>query len=494
MTTITPTEEQTSILTAATETKDNLLISALAGAAKTSTLVMIANHKAMRKTPILCLAFNKKIAVEMQAKLPSTCLAKTLNALGHQVWGQQLGKRLRLSSSKNYGIVKDLIETETRKDLKARLYDQMADLIRLMAFAKSCGWVPDGVFRQARSLWENDDEFFAHMEEELPEYEQQFLRRAMTISNQQSLEGEIDFDDQIYMSTLFPSSFQSWPLVLIDEAQDLSALQHQMLRKMKAGRYIAVGDSCQAIYGFRGAHENSMSLMQTEFSMREFTLSISFRCPIAVVREAQWRAPHMRWPEWAKKGEVTTLKRWNVSHLPEDAVILCRNNAPIFSMAIQLLLNNRFPEIVGNDITKALTKILSKLGNKEMPQADLHKKINEFEIMKLSKARPHARGKIKDQCKCLRIFTNQAETLGGAIEYANHLMYHTGPIKLMTGHKSKGLEFNNVFILNRTLLNLQEGSQDRNLLYVMQTRAQENLTYITSDNFQTEYSEEETRG
>jgi len=68
-------------------------------------------------------------------------------------------------------------------------------------------------------------------------------------------------------------------------------------------------------------------------------------------------------------------------------------------------------------------------------------------------------------------------------------MTATGPIKMMTGHKSKGLEFPAVFILDRHLLRILddgEGSsknQDRNLLYVMQTRAQKVLTYITTERF-----------
>ena len=58
--TFTPTDEQVAIVEAAKRTKDNLLVSALAGAAKTSTLELIT--KAVTGIPILSLAFNKKIA------------------------------------------------------------------------------------------------------------------------------------------------------------------------------------------------------------------------------------------------------------------------------------------------------------------------------------------------------------------------------------------------------------------------------------------------
>ena len=92
--TFTPTPEQLRIISAASSTPDNLIISALAGAAKTSTLVLIA--EALPKTSILCISFNKKIATEMKERLPANCTSMTLNSLGHRVWGDTLGKRLAL--------------------------------------------------------------------------------------------------------------------------------------------------------------------------------------------------------------------------------------------------------------------------------------------------------------------------------------------------------------------------------------------------------------
>src|SRR5690606_15559153 len=98
---LTPTEEQLAIIEAATKTEDNLIISALAGAAKTSTLVMVAEAV---KSPMLCLAFNRRIADEMRQRLPSHCEAMTLNSLGHRVWGRSIGRRLVVNTRKNYEI------------------------------------------------------------------------------------------------------------------------------------------------------------------------------------------------------------------------------------------------------------------------------------------------------------------------------------------------------------------------------------------------------
>jgi ATP-dependent exoDNAse (exonuclease V) beta subunit len=58
----------------------------------------------------------------------------------------------------------------------------------------------------------------------------------------------------------------------------------------------------------------------------------------------------------------------------------------------------------------------------------------------------------------------------------------------MTGHKSKGLEYDTVFLLDRDLIKIEDG-QEKNLLYVCQTRAKKELFYVTSDAFHDEAGE-----
>lgn len=474
--TLTPTPEQEAIIEAGRTTQDNLLVSALAGAAKTSTLVMLAKAVPVQT---LCLAFNKKIATEMQERLPLHCTSKTLNALGHAAWGKTIGKRLTLEYKKNYNILKAMVD-QLSGDAKAEAYSMFSDLLNIIEEGKTGGWVPShGGFSNAKPLL-TDEEFFASLDEELEPWMERLVVAASVESINQGFKGVIDFNDQILLPTVFSSPFDSYPLVMIDEAQDLSPLNHVMLRKVARKRLIAVGDACQAIYGFRGASENSMTELQQQFNMRELHLTISFRCPIAVVEEARWRAPIMKWPEWAKPGLVTHAGQWNERLIPDYGVILCRNNAPLFSMAIALLRRGRYPELVGNDIGKALIKQLKKFGPESMPQASVITAIKEWESAKLAKARTP--GRIVDQAACLKVFADAGDTLGAAIAYAERIMAQTGPVKLMTIHKSKGLEFDHVFILDQHLI--RKDQQDLNLKYVAQTRAKETLTYINSSDLE----------
>ena len=477
-----PTEEQAAIIRAVLDTNDNIMIDALAGAAKTSTLVMIANQPKMLSVPTLCLAFNKKIAEEMKTRLPSNCAAMTLHSIGMRTWGQAIARRTKVNFKKGFNILKELIEDE-RKDIRDQLYESFSDINKTVSWAKACGYVPDAYDKPNKRLMD-DEEFFSSLDEQLAPFEEQIVRRALMVHIKTAFEGDIDFDDMVYCPTVFPSKFPSYPLTMVDETQDLSALNHSMLRQMvRTNRLIAVGDPFQSIYGFRGAHQDSMNLLQQEFSMKRLQLSVSFRCPKAVVRESRWRAAHMQYPDWAADGEVRTLGEWSIDDLPQDAVIICRNNAPLYKTAIRLLVEGRFPQIVGNDIGKSIQKALDKLGKPQDHPNQLLDAIEELELKKLSKARDHARGGVRDFCECLRIFVRSGgNTLADIKAYADHIINSEGPVKLMTIHKSKGLEFHNVFILDRQLCRIDKDPQEKNVLYVGQTRAQRTLTYIESDN------------
>ena len=476
MTAFTPTPEQLAIVAAARDTQDNLLISALAGAAKTSTLVLIA--EALPGVNTLCLAFNKRIADEMKTRLPANCTSQTLNSLGHRAWASAIPVRLRLDTKKTYNLFQEEIASFP-EDSRKPLWDNFGFILSQVQGAKSAGHLPDEIAlaRPKNTRLIDDAELYDTLDETPTEDEWAMILRILSRSAELAFEGVIDFADQLLMPTIFRAPFPIFSLILVDEAQDLSELNHAMLAKIYRRRIIAVGDACQAIYAFRGAHEDSMALLAKRFSMRELTLSCSFRCPKAIVRHVNWRAPHMRhWPNNPHAGLVTRAGPWNIASLPDSCAIICRNNAPLFSLAIAILRSGRYPNLWGNDIGRGLIKILGKLGPAQLPQAEAIAHLNSWHNEQSRRQR--SKRVLRDKYECLRIFIEAAPTLGASITYAEELLRSSGNIDLLTGHKSKGHEWEHVYFLDEHLVG-DEG-QEPNLRYVIATRSLRTLTYINS--------------
>jgi superfamily I DNA/RNA helicase len=264
---------------------------------------------------------------------------------------------------------------------------------------------------------------------------------------------------------------------------------------MFGGRLIAVGDPFQAIYGFRGAHTGSMALLKDEFCCKELFLSVSFRCPIAVVERARYRAPSMQYPEWAKPGLVSRMGEYTSDEFQDGDVVICRNNAPLFSLALKLIRAGRGISLRGNDIGKALIKVLQKLGPGTMTKDVVLQEIANWQEEQLKKSRPSRHAGINDRAECLRVFAEVGQTLDESIAYATRLFDMAGPIELMTGHKSKGLEFMRVFHLDPFLIpskfamrcaddgDTSKLEQEKNLRYVIETRSQDSLFLIDSEDY-----------
>lgn len=474
----TPSDEQLAIVVAATDTKENLLIEALAGAAKSSTLELIAH--ALPQTQMLMLAFNKRIADELKERMPKNCTCMTLNSLGHRAWGEVIGRRLTLQARKCGDILSDLIK-ELPKDEQSILWESYPDMLRACSHAKGAGHVPDSIadVRKCDPLM-TDSDLIDSLDEILSPLEQQLLLETLRQSMHQAFEGTIDFDDQLLMPTVFRASFPMYPLVLVDETQDLSELNHVMLAKLAKKRIIAVGDRFQAIYAFRGAHEDGMQKMAERFNMRVLHLTTTFRCPDSIVQHVRWRAPDMKaWPGHPFPGSVNRLSSWELSDIPDNAAVICRNNAPLFNLAVKLLKNGRYPNLWGNDFGVALLKVLKKFGAPTLSQAEARRQLAAWYESQQTKVKN--KGVLKDKHDCLMVFIKAAPTLGGAIDYAETIFRSQGRINLMTGHKSKGHEFNDVFFLEQQLL--RDEGQDPNVRYVIATRAKRNLSYIDWEGF-----------
>lgn len=465
-----PTPEQSTILDAAKSSTANLMVNALAGTGKTSTLELVEGVSKQR--PILYLVFNKRNADEARERMNGATTIKTFNALGHQIWQSAISPRLKLDTSKIYNIFKDLAD-EVKGEAARAVWDSYEQVKFGVEMARALGYVPEDVFPNATRLITRS-QLHAHLDEDPDDLVGDLIDAILRRSIKQSYEGIIDYNDQIYMSALFGGTYPQFPLTMVDEYQDLSPVNHHMIHKLIGKRrLIGVGDPHQNIYGFRGAKGGGMAEAEVKYSMTPLDLSVSFRCPEAIVRNAQWHVPNFKW--FNPGGEVGCRDYHMAEDFEPNSVFICRLNAPLFALAFKLIAHGHSINLVGTEIGPRLVKTMQKLGDASLSQASALAAVDDWLELKLAKGSKTA----KDMAECMKIIVRQSDSLGQAVSYAEHLFKQRGAIQLMTGHKAKGLEFPLVYHLDPHVIG--EGPQDRNLRYVIQTRSSDRYFEISSD-------------
>lgn len=466
------TEEQEIILSTASTTPGNIMMNALAGTGKTSTLELI--EKAVRAKPVLYLCFNKRNAKEAEARMLSTTTVRTFNSLGHRIWSKSCGKNLTMDFKKTQTILRAIIE-ESPKSARNVIWEVFYDVVDAVARAKAIGYVPEGKYPNAKRLC-TQAAFHASLESRPDDLVSDLIDAVLTTSIKASYDGCIDFNDQIYMPALFGGVYPQFPLVLVDEYQDLNPTNHAMIDRLVKHRLIGVGDRHQNIYQFRGAKAAGMDDAVAKFSMTPLDLSISFRCPSAIVDHVKWHVPKFRADK--EGGSVEVLDRLIPDSIPDSATFISRNNAPLFGVAFRLIGVGRSVSVVGSDVGPKLIAVMRKLGSDDSSRQAFLDSIADWEEEKLTKDSTSA----SDLAECMRVFARISDSKSQAIAYAEHLFAQKGSIQLLTGHKAKGLEYDCVYHLDPYLLD--STPQDRNLAYVIATRSKDRLFEINSGQIQ----------
>jgi hypothetical protein len=506
---MTPTAEQYAILEAARLSSNSLMIEAMAGCAKTTSLQMLSKH--LPVVPSVALAFNVKIKKELETRFPKHFDVLTLNGLGHRAWSKAIDKQCRVDTNKLFNTIK-----ETLNDLNLKNTDGLWSTVStLLKGARHAGLVPEPFCREYPGMVEDDwpeweaigDAHYIDIGDDAV----YVARRALQSLIKQSFQGSVDYDDQIYMSVLFGGKFPKYRITLVDEAQDLSPMNHRQIAQTCIDRLIVCGDPRQAIYAFRGADSSSMNNMQSlRQDWQHFPLTLTWRCPHAIVARQQQHAPGFTAAAEAPEGQFldwSEKKTWGIEDVIEIAenrqiALLCRNNAPIIAAALRIIRTGRGCTIIGNDIGKTLIVLSKKILPKDdTPAEECVRLIAEWRDREISLAQANGKDErvaiIHDRADCLLAVIDSGRALtSGAIRDTLGKMFakESLQITLSTGHKAKGLEWPVVVHLDPWRIPspfarkaLDNGNkiplqQDLNLRYVIETRTKHTLINANLEN------------
>lgn len=498
----------------------SISVDAKAGAAKT-TVVVEATNRMPEGLTVLMMAFNASIAKELKERVPSNIQVATYNAWGNRALkavlpfskldqdkyrklfrylvGQQkfVSKFVVADSSEIDAIQLEVSDGSTPKEAAVSVLNEwymsgvikLVDLARQFLFAYDSetdwSWLINRYEVQWGSTYATD------------ELGIKMAKEVLAVGNDQAREdGVIDFTDQVYLPILLNCPFAKFEYIVVDEAQDTNKVQREIIRRSLApsGRLMAVGDPNQAIYGFRGADADSMDLIASEFGCKPLPLSISYRCSKAVIAEAQRIVPTIEAWENAVEGSVqyATIRMGESLKMvrPGDAV-LCRNTAPLISLAYSMIRDGKGVRVLGTDIGAGLISLIKTLKVTTVNQLReaLDKWLDNEKEQAKKKDQPEREGRAVDKYMSIYAVIEANPTLfraDGIMQAIDRLFNIHGAnlITLCTIHKSKGLEWDNVIIYQPSLCPSRyakqawQKQQENNLLYVGITRAKVNLYFV----------------
>src|SRR5215469_10901635 len=112
-----------------------------------------------------------------------------------------------------------------------------------------------------------------------------------------------------------------------------------------------------------------MRQIAAKYSPQTRNLSVSFRCKSEIVKNAQWRVPDFKWHK--EGGRVNSLASLDLRSIVDSSAIICRNNAPLFRLALNLLSSERPCRVAGSDVGPKLVNTLKRLaaGNEGMARS-----------------------------------------------------------------------------------------------------------------------------
>lgn len=498
-----PSKYQATILDWVEHGEGSAIVDAKAGSGKTKT-IELALPKIPEWRTVQLFAFNATIAKELNARIVKlreetgrgfvNVRASTFHSLGYGAILRYLGlapSSMQVDGSKVYRICQEHLS-----GLDFAMYGDY--VAKLVGFAKGEGigpLVPDSDPAWWSLIKHHDLAFDSDKATEKRAIE--IARKVLEESNRIAKTGLIDFNDQLYLPLAWELRLRQNDWVFIDEAQDTNPVRRALakLALMPGGRLMAVGDPHQGIYGFTGASHDAMEIIAEEFNTITMPLSVSYRCSKAVIRMAQTLVPDIESWDGAPEGLVETMSANDaLKVLDSHDAILCRQNAPLISLAFQLIGEGRACVVLGRDIGVGLKKLIQKMKAKDIETLSTRL----LEHCKAEVAKFMGRGEegkaeqISDRVSCIMTIIDnldkkRASVSGLLMRIDDIFSDSSNALTLASIHKAKGKEWRRVGVLHPHLMPSKwarqawQQKQEKNAQYVAYTRAMEHMIFIPKD-------------
>jgi len=491
------TDQQRAFIEALLSTTGNLALIARAGCGKTATILDAVDlyTEEFPEHEIAICAFGKAIQREITAKLEKR---------GHTDWRKV---QAVTSHSLGFGLVRFVFkpkvdDNKVRTLIRARneaVYQQYGSQIeQLVGLGKieGFGFFDDVQIGDIGAWYALADHYNINALDDTTDMDAIIVAVQSIYRASLDQTDVIDFDDMILFPLIKNIRVKfGKDLIFVDEAQDTSRARRALIKKfMKpGGRMVVVGDDRQSIMGFAGASVDALSQLIDDLKATVLPLNVTWRCPKAVVAEAQKIVPDIMASPTAIEGEVLTGDL-PAEFAPTDA-ILCRLTAPLVEQAYTLIRQGVACKVEGREIGVGLLRVVDRWKRITTITAFVDK-LEDYRARECQKAL--AKGKdskvqeVNDRCDtlvaiCQAVQLKGLHSLDDVRAFIGDLFADdvTGVLTLCTYHRSKGREWPRVMLLGHAkrcpspwAKKAWELHQEANLAYVAITRAQQTLIFV----------------
>lgn len=471
----------------------HLCVEALAGTGK-STTCREAMHRVNPALRCLYLAFNKAIADEFTVNAPANCVCSTLNAIGFAQVRKSF-PRVQMVNGKVRNIIEGLYTPTTKTEIDAqRMIVNATD--KLVGLCQGLLITGDDKLE----LTELAANYDIELSSDIADVVLGLVPQVLKIDRERT--GVISFNDMLWLPVVLNLPCDKYDLIFVDEAQDLNACQHKLVLGLLAagGRVVIVGDTNQAIYGFRGSDVDSIAnfatLLESNTDREVITLplTVTRRCGKAIVAEAAKIVPTFEAHENNGDGEVirTNSQAAGELYTPGD-MVLCKMNAPLASVAFTLIKRGVKAIIRGRDLGQNLITLIQRLKSDSVGGMLLALDVwEQKEIEKVAGTRREdtVTQQINDRADCIRALSEDCDNISEVIARIQSVFADfeasgapKGAVILSSIHKAKGLEADTIFWYDSDIQfkckQDWQARQQRNLEYVAITRAKRTLYYVS---------------
>lgn len=392
-----PSEYQEKIGQSLLSSGTNILISALAGCGKTSTLVWLiwslVRKGILRGRDVYFLAFNANIRDEVEPDLRgSNVPALTTHQFClRNILRYKIDKKEKVKGDRNrrvfLRVVMDEANAQSEMDAKRTgFWQYRKPVLNLVSLVKNWAILPEyngkgWVFNaeQRRQVMNLID---LYKLDPKGEFDVELLMNLACSVISYSLPApgiepsEFDFDDMLYHVLVYNLPIPKVDLVFVDEIQDWNASQIRILSKMeRAGtRVVAVGDVNQAIYMFRGADSRAWERLQVMLNQSRrglvvHELPVNYRSEPEVLDYALELVPGLI-PSKPRTGKGSVRKDTTFMDMMQQfkegststTAVLCRNRAPLIQAGYAAIAEGHTVCFLGKgDLTYPLHEMIDKV-------------------------------------------------------------------------------------------------------------------------------------